>query len=94
MARSTTVPPVQQVTEADTKGPSETPLRLGGAEAAVLIVLVLTSAALAYTGMPLLAILQLLLGVGVVGAATITMFHVRPTRRLFKVLRALLGSHQ
>ncbi|MFJ8982433.1 hypothetical protein [Streptomyces sp. NPDC102282] len=68
--------------------------RLGGAEAAVIIAVVLTAAALAYTGMPLLAILQLLLGAGVVGAVTVAAFQVRPARRLLSGVRAMLGVGQ
>jgi hypothetical protein len=45
-------------------------------------------------GTPVMTIFQLLLGAGVVEAATITMFDVRPTQRLLRARRALLGSNQ
>lgn len=72
----------------------ETPHRFGAAEASVIIVLVLTAATLAYTGMMLLAILQLLLGAGLIAAVTITFSHARPGKRLMKILRAVLGAAQ
>ncbi|MFF7551076.1 MULTISPECIES: hypothetical protein [Streptomyces] len=72
----------------------ETSHRFGAAEASVIIVLVLTAAALAYIGMTSLAILQLLLGAGVIGAVTITFSHARPGKRFMKILRALLGAAQ
>ncbi|MEU4199592.1 hypothetical protein AB0F64_06535 [Streptomyces sp. NPDC026294] len=72
----------------------ETPRRFGAAEASVIIALILTAATLAYTGMAMLAILQLLLGAGLIGAVTITFSHARPGKRLSKMLRAMLGAAQ
>ncbi|MFE0449104.1 hypothetical protein [Streptomyces fungicidicus] len=80
-------------TSADTAA-SETLRRFGAAEASVIIVLILTAATLAYTGMAMLAILQLLLGTGLIGAVTITFSHARPGKRLSKMLRAVLGAAQ
>lgn len=80
-------------TSANTTAP-ETLRRFGAAEASVIIVLVMTAAALAYTGMAMLAILQLLLGAGLIGAVTITFSHARPGKRLSKMLRAMLGAAQ
>ncbi|WP_371649088.1 MULTISPECIES: hypothetical protein [unclassified Streptomyces] len=68
--------------------------RLGGAEAAVVIVLVVTAAVLAKTGMPLSAVLQLLLGTGLIATVTITALHIRSSRRLRKVMRAVFGAIQ
>jgi len=82
------------VVEAASALEPETSHRFGPAEASVIIVLVLTAATLAYTGMALLAILQLLLGAGLIGAATITFSHGRSGKRLLKVLRAMLGATQ
>ncbi|MFK0026603.1 hypothetical protein [Streptomyces sp. NPDC090798] len=73
---------------------SEASHRFGAAEAAVIIVLVLTAATLAYTGMALLAILQLLLGASLIGAVTIAISHARSGKRLLKILRAVLGAAQ
>ncbi|MGW1529938.1 hypothetical protein [Streptomyces sp. NPDC002159] len=75
-------------------GTTETPSRFGAPEATVITVLVVTAAALAHTGMAPLTVLQLLLGAGLIGAATITFSHARPGKRLLKVLRALLGAPQ
>ncbi|WP_328834584.1 hypothetical protein [Streptomyces europaeiscabiei] len=60
----------------------------------MIIVLVLTAATLAYTGMAMLTILQLLLGTGLIGAVTITVSNARPGKRLSKMLRAMLGAAQ
>ncbi|WHM41116.1 hypothetical protein [Streptomyces sp. BPTC-684] len=68
--------------------------RLGGPEAAVVIVLVVTAAVLAKTGMPMLAVLQLLSGTGLIAAVTITALHIRSSQRLRKVLRAVFGAIQ
>jgi hypothetical protein len=94
MADKTRTQQTDPVTEPTSTGNPDTSHRLGAAEAAVIIVVVLTAAALAYTGMPLLAILQLLLGAGVVGAATVAVYQVRPARRLLRGVRAMLGAGQ
>ena len=94
MADKTRTQQTDPVTEPVSVAHPDTPHRLGGAEAAVIITVVLTAAALAYTGMPLLATLQLLLGAGVVGAVTVAAFQIRPARRLLSGVRAMFGVGQ
>ncbi|MFG2723080.1 hypothetical protein ACGFW5_33000 [Streptomyces sp. NPDC048416] len=67
---------------------------LGGAEAAVIIALVVTAAALVSAGMPMLAVLQLLLGAGLISAVIITALHIRSSQRLRMVIRTVFGAIQ
>ncbi|MEU8629577.1 hypothetical protein [Streptomyces sp. NPDC048669] len=63
--------------------------RLNGAEAIVIIVVVVITAALtALTGVPALAVLQLLAGAGLIAGATIAL----STRLSFKTVRTVLKA--
>ncbi|MER7097714.1 hypothetical protein ABT368_31750 [Streptomyces althioticus] len=71
---------------------SQSPRRLGGAEAIVIIVVIAVSAALvAVAGMPLLVVLQLLAGAGLTAAVVVGLLTGATSRWMRAVLRALLA---
>ncbi|MEV5877367.1 hypothetical protein AB0L75_24690 [Streptomyces sp. NPDC052101] len=77
---------------ADAGGEGESPnRRLGLAEAAVVIVIVVASAVLAAIGMPMVSVLKLLFGAGLIAAVVIVVIHTGVSHRILRALRALAG---
>lgn len=71
---------------------SQSPRRLGGAEAIVIIVVIAVSAALvAVAGLPLLVVLQLLAGAGLTAAVVVGLLTGATSRWMRAALRALLA---
>ncbi|MEU5314399.1 hypothetical protein [Streptomyces sp. NPDC021562] len=65
--------------------------RLGGAEAAVVIVVIVVAAFLVVLGLPLGAVLKLILGAGLAAAAVVATITTGSSSRLRAVLRALFS---
>lgn len=68
------------------------PRRLSGSEAVVIVVIVTAAAVLtAVLGLPLITVLELLLGAGMTAVLVVAMVSGTPARRARTVLRALSG---
>ncbi|SEF19033.1 hypothetical protein [Streptomyces sp. Ag109_O5-10] len=68
------------------------PRRLGGGEAAVIMTVLVLAGVLALTGRPVIDILQLLAGAGLLAVALVTVAGASPLHGLGRAARALLSS--